>query len=112
MCLLPAQIVDHVDELMSDEIKQQKVINRKIFLENERYLARQGLQFRGHDYSNEKFIQLMKLRGLDCTQTQQWMKKNTDTYLSHDIQDEILFLMSSHILRNVSKNVRDSGSYV
>ena len=111
MCLLPAQIVGHVDELMSDEIKQQKAINRKIFmkvLENARYLAHQGLPFRGHDDSNGNFIQLMKLRGLDCPQTQQRMKKKTDTYLSHDIQDEI---RTSHILRNVSKNVRDSGSF-
>ena len=55
MYVLPAQIVGHVDELMSDEIKQQKAINRKMFLkilENTRYLACQGLAFRGHDDSN------------------------------------------------------------
>ena len=78
MYMLPAQIVGHVDELMSDEIKQQKAINRKMFLkilENTRYLARQGLAFRGHDDSNGNFIQLMKLRSLDCPQIEQWMKK-------------------------------------
>jgi len=113
VCLLPAQLVGHVDELMSDETKQQKAMNRKIFikiLENTRYLAHQGLPFRGHDDSNGNFIQLMKLRGLDCPQIEQWMKKKTDTYLSHDIQDEILFLMSSHILRNVSKKIHGSGA--
>ena len=112
--MLPAQLVGHIDELMSDETKQQKVMNRKIFikiLENTRYLARQGLPFRGHDDSNGNFIQLMKLRGLDIPQIEQRMKKKTDTYLSHDIQDKILFLMSSHILRNVSKNIRDSGAF-
>ena len=93
LCLLPAQIVGHVDELMSDEIKQQKAVNRKIFmkiLENMRYLARQGLPFCVHDDNSGNFIQLMKLRGLDCPQIEQWIKKKTDTYLSHDIQDEIL----------------------
>ena len=112
--MLPAQIVGHVDELMSDEIKQQKAINRKMFLkilENTRYLARQGLAFRGHNDSNGNFIQLMKLRSLDCPQIEQWMKKKTDTYLSHDIQDELLFLMSSHILRNLSKKICDSGCF-
>lgn len=53
----------------------------------------------------------MELRGLDCLQIEQWMKKKTDTYLSHDIQDEILFLMSSHILRSLSKKIRDSGCF-
>lgn len=48
LCLLPTQIVGHVDKLMSDEIKQQKAMNRKIFmkiLENTRYLARQDYHF-------------------------------------------------------------------
>ena len=112
--VLPAQIVGHVDELMSDEIKQQKAINRKMFLkilENTRYLARQGLAFRVHNDSNGNFIQLMKLRSLDCPQIEQWMKKKMDTYLSHHIQDELLFLMSSHILRNLSKKICDSGCF-
>ena len=83
LCLLPTQIVGNVDELMCDEVKQQKAVNRKIFmkiLQNTRYLARQGLPFRGHDDGNGNFIQLMKLRGLDCPQIEQWMKKKTDTY--------------------------------
>ena len=100
LCLSPAEIVGHVDQLMSDEIKQQKAVNRKIFmkiLENTRYLARQRLPFHGHDDNSGNFIQLMKLRGLDCPQIEQWMKKKTDTYLSHDIQDEILCAMSAQI---------------
>ena len=38
-------------------------------------------------------------------------EEKTDTYLLHDIQDEILVLMSSHILRNLSKKIRDTGSF-
>ena len=78
LCLLPAQIVGHVDELRSDEIKQQKVVNRKIFMkiwENTRYLACQGLPFHGYEDNSGNFIQVMKLRGLDCPQIEQWMKK-------------------------------------
>ena len=30
--LLPAQIVGHVDELINDEMKQQKAVNRKTFM--------------------------------------------------------------------------------
>ena len=114
LCLLPTQIVGNVDELICDEVKQQKVVNRKIFmkiLENTRYLACQGLPFRRHDDSNGNFIQLMKLRGLDCPQIEQWMKEEKNRYLSHDIQDEILFLVSSHILRNLSKKIHISGSF-
>ena len=40
------------------------------------------------------------------------MKKKTDTYLSHGIHNEILFLMSSHhILRNLSEKIHISGSF-
>ena len=55
LCLLPAQILGHVDDLMGSDIKQQKVTNRKMLikiLEDVRYLARQGLPFCGHDGSN------------------------------------------------------------
>ena len=68
MCLLPAQIVGHMDELMSHEIKQQKAANKRIFmkiLENTKYLAHQGLPFHGNDENSGNFIQLITLRGLD-----------------------------------------------
>ena len=38
-------------------------------------------------------------------------EEKTDTYLSHDIQNEILFLVSSHILCNLSKKIHISGSF-
>ena len=81
--MLPAQIVGHIDDLMSDDCKQQKEINRKIFmkiLQNVRYLARQRLPFRGHYVSNGNFI-LLKLRGLDSPLVEPWMKKKANTYL-------------------------------
>jgi len=64
LCLLPEQIMGHVDDLMSTDINQQKATNRKMLikiLQNVKYLARQGLPFRGHDDSNGNFIQLMLL---------------------------------------------------
>ena len=51
-------------------------------LENVRYLAHQGLPFRGHDDSNGNFIQFMLLQGVDCPIVEAWMNKKKDTYLS------------------------------
>ena len=102
----PTQILGHVDDLMGSDIKQQKATNRKMLikiLENVRYLARQGLPFRGHDDSNGNFIQLMVLRGVDCPIVEAWMKTKKDTYLSYDIQDELIKLFASDILGDVSR---------
>ena len=39
------------------------------------------------------------------------MSKKTNNYLSHHIQNECLQIMALHILRQVSKDIRDSGCY-
>jgi len=69
----------HVDDLVSTDIKQQKVMLIKI-LQIVKYLACQGLPFRGHDDSNGNIIQLMLLRGVDYPMVEAWMKKKRDTY--------------------------------
>ena len=39
------------------------------------------------------------------------MKKKSDKYYSHAIQNECLLLLSSHILRNVASRIRESGCF-
>ena len=85
------------------------------------FLGRQGLALRGHIKKGSNFIQLMKLRSLDLQvhvcymhtsitcilvtrciyDTSEWLqKKGGDKYVSPEIQNEILALMSHAILRN------------
>ena len=115
LILLPRQIQGDVGELLSQEHKEEKATNRKMFLkilQNIRFLSRQGLPLRGGDADGDSnFIQLLHLRGIDCPEIEAWMKKKTNKYTSHDIQNECLQIMALQILREVSQSVRDSGCY-
>ena len=115
LILLPKQIQADVGELLSQEHKEEKATNRKMFLkilENIRFLSRQGLPLRGgNGDADSNFIQLLRLRGIDCPEIEAWMKKKTNKYTSHDIQNECLQIMALQILREVSQSVRDSGCY-
>ena len=70
-----------------------------------KFLARQGLPFRGHKNSHSNFQQLLKLRTEDSADLQHWLEKKT-TWTSHDIQNEILERMANCILRSVADEVR------
>ncbi len=113
LILLPKQTCD-VGELLSREHQEEKASNRKMLLkvlQNLRFLARQGLPLRGHDDTDGNFIQLMHLRSVDCPEVQAWMKKKTNKYISHDIQNECLQIMALQILREVSQNIRGSACF-
>ena len=103
-------------KLLSHKHSDQKAENRDMFyriLQNLRFLARQGLALRGsHDKEMQSnFIQLFHLCAEDCPLIESWMSKKTNNYLSHHIQNAYLQIMVLHILRQVSKDIRDSGCY-
>ncbi len=110
----PKQIGD-VGEQLSQEHQTEKALNRRMFLkvlQNLRFLARQGLPLRGGcDDANSNFIQLLRLRSMDCPEVSGWMTKKTNKYTSHDIQNECLQIMALQILREVGQNIRDSHCY-
>ena len=109
---LPKKTGD-VGEKLSTEHKKEKELNREMFrriLQNVRYLARQGLPFRGHDDgANSNFIQLLHLRSFDCPGVLTWMEKKTNKYTSGDIQNECLQVMALHILRQISSDIAKNG---
>jgi hypothetical protein len=69
-----------------------------------RYLAQQGLSLRGKEADDGNLVKLMELRAEDNTIIQQWMKK-TKTFLSPEIQNEILELFSHSIVRYICKSI-------
>ena len=75
----------NIGELVSDIHVQNKTLNRKLFLkilQNIKFLARQGIAFRGHDEAESNFTQLIKLRESDNPALSSWMKKElTSTFL-------------------------------
>lgn len=112
---LPNQIQCGVGEALSKEYKEEKAINRKVFLiilQNLRYLARQGLPLRGrYSDSESNFIQLLLLRSLDIPCISTWMKKKTDKYTSPCIQNESLQIMALQIIREVAEIIRNCNFF-
>ena len=56
------------------------------------------------DESN--FIQLLKLKGKDQSLLLEWIKKKDDKYTSHDIQNEIIAIMSNYVIRDLVPDIR------
>lgn len=73
------------------------------------FLARQGLALRGDGAGepDSNFIQLLQLRAQDEDDSKLagWMKRKSSKYTSHDIQNEILQIMTLSVLRQIASNV-------
>ena len=94
-------------------IQKGKAENQRVLLkilQNVKFLGRQGIAFRGHDDAESNFMQLFKLQEMDNPELSAWMKR-TDKYLSPEIQNEMLQLMSLSILRSIAKNLQSSHAF-
>ena len=85
------------------QIKKNRTYFMKV-LSTIRHLARQGLPLRGDDEIESNFIQLMLLQGEDCGGIGEFLEKRQLKYTSHEVQNEILSIMSQSILRDSQKN--------
>ena len=75
-----------------------------------RFLVRQGLALRG-DRAGEpdsNLIELLQLRGQDENDGKLvgWIKRKSNKYTSHDIQNEILQVMALKVLRQIATNIQ------
>ena len=88
--------------MLSSSYAQEKRINRGYLLkvaQSIRFLARQGLALRGDgpEEDSSNFIQLLHLRSFDDLLIADFLKKKTDKYCSHQIQNELLQTMANRI---------------
>ena len=79
-----------------------------VIIENLQYLSRQGQPFRGHNYCESNFYQLLLLRSKDIPQLKDWLMKKKGKYISHDIQNELLSIMSHQVLNKLLVLIRDT----
>ena len=77
-------------------------------LSSVRFLARQGLSFRGHTETLDSFggnlYQLLLLRAEENNPMRVWLKKKE--YISPDIVNEIIVLMGQTVLRNIIGQIK------
>ena len=108
ICELPATTKD-IGESLSEQHSRDRLERRQCLLKllsNARFLARQGLPFRGHDENSSNFHQLLLLRGEDDERVATWVQKKTDKYTSPDIQNEMLDVMALKVLRTIVSNIQ------
>ena len=101
MVELPSSVHD-IGEMLSTTHAHGKSTNKQKLLkilQNVQFLAHQCIALRGHDDKKSNFLQLFKLRGMDMNN---WLEKKGDKYLSPDIQNELIQLMSLSILRYIA----------
>ena len=73
-----------------------------------RKMGRQGLALRG-DNKEGNFIQILKLLAEDDKSFSEWIDKGS--YISPDIQNEILEMLAHTILREVTAQIRKSNFF-
>lgn len=99
-----------IGESLSEQHEDQKRENRMYLikvLSTIKYLARQGIAFRGDkDDSDYNFVQL-KLRSSDDPRIQTWMKRTKD-FTSPELQNEFLKVMSNDSLRKQIKQIQQA----
>ncbi|KAJ8895481.1 hypothetical protein PR048_000814 [Dryococelus australis] len=72
-----------------------------------RYLMRTGNSVRSHDHSEGNLMEFLEERYLDVPVLNQWLKRR-GKYLSSDIQNELIEIMTHNVLREIVKEVKTS----
>ena len=103
---LLSQQCGNISEIMSSELgkdKQKKREMHLVIIRAIRFLARQGLAFRGHEQAEGNLIQLLQMQSETNHDITIWLQRKQDKYLAPEcqIENEILHLMAHSILRKI-----------
>ncbi len=102
----------HIGAQLSRQCAIEMATNRKMLLKVlscVKFLARQGLPFRGHgDDSESNIIQLLKHHGEEDLEVYDWLQKKTNKYTSHEIQNNLIKVMALSVLRKIAEKLHES----
>ena len=99
----------NVIQMSNDAAKKTMATNRFCLLkiiECLQYLARQAMPMQGDTDEESNFIQLLKLRRKDQPVLLKWLERKDDKYTSHEIQNEIISIMASNVIRDLVADIR------
>ena len=101
----------HLQRQLKDEQEKARHCLKKLFTSIE-YLARQALPLRGHIESSGNFFQLLQLRADDSPELKSWLsQRRAYTCTSHEVQNEMLQILSYQIQRSILNDVHSSLWY-
>lgn len=104
----------NVASALSESKQNQMKESRKALmaiLSSIRFLAFQGLALRGHDDDEGNLKQLLLLREADVPGLAAWLSRTGYKWISGDIQNEMLELITHSMLRSLMKEVHGAGFY-
>ena len=109
MIILPGTVRDAGESLST----RNKAENRRVLkiLQNVKFLGRRGIAFRAHDDAESNLMQLFKLREVDSSGLSALLKRGIDRYLSPDIQNEMLQIMSLSILCSIVQKLHSDDAF-
>ncbi|XP_025206906.1 zinc finger MYM-type protein 1-like [Melanaphis sacchari] len=95
--------------LSKQKIEEQKNASTALLtiISTLRYLSQMGLSIRGHSNNDGNFISLLEERSLDVPCLRNWIQQKNN-WLSSDIQNEILEIMSLNVQRELVKSIKTS----
>lgn len=109
--VIPSTCPD-VGDMLSRTHLQEKCQNRHCLpkiMSITRFLARQGLAFRGDGPEADlNFMQLLKLHSDNDPRLEAWMSKKSNKYTSNNAQNEILKVMALNTLRKIAAQLEQS----
>ena len=99
-------------QLLQFNQKSQKEAQKTLMLiiSSVRFLAKQGLAFRGHKENEENFWRLLKLRANECPQLKQFLSRKTN-FCSWNTENEILGMLSEKVLQSLTQDVQKNKFY-
>ena len=106
----------HIGNLMNTQVAADQEFHRCMLFKllwAIRFLAKQGLVFRGHNESSEAFqgnlYQLLLLQAEECPEMNVWLQKRE--YISPKISNEIIQLMGQTMLKGIVDEVSKDQWY-
>ena len=98
-----------VAELFDNKEKEAQELNRRCFmaiLDSIQYLVRQGIPLRGHGSDEDSnVLQLLMMKSKEFPQLKVWLEKKQGKFVTHDVQNKIVTIMSNSVLQSLLKKI-------
>ncbi|CAL9706391.1 unnamed protein product [Knipowitschia caucasica] len=104
----------NITSALSAAKQKQMVDARKALiavLSSIQYLLCQGLAIRGKTDDDSNIMQLLNLRAQDNPELRSWLAQKESKWLSHEILNEMIEIMSHGVLRTLLKEVKDADFF-
>ena len=102
----------NIGAIFDARMKEQQLQRQRCLLKHfssVRYLARQGLAFRGHDDKEGNMMQLLQMWSLYDTDIKEWLRDGY--YLFHVVINEQIKLMGDNVLHEILSEIKSCMFY-